>query len=44
MATIHAGGCLKGEFHGEHLVVEDGAGLKAKVFVSGVVEDEDTDA
>jgi len=33
VARIRAGGLLRGEIHGEHLVVEDGGGLKAKVFV-----------
>lgn len=33
VARIRAGGLLRGEIHGEHLIVDDGGGLKAKVFV-----------
>ena len=33
VVTIRTGGFLRGEIHGLHLIVEEGAGLKAKVFV-----------
>jgi cytoskeletal protein CcmA (bactofilin family) len=33
VARIRAGGLLRGEIHSQHLIVEDGGGLKAKVFV-----------
>jgi cytoskeletal protein CcmA (bactofilin family) len=33
--TVRAGGLLQGEMHGAHLVVEEGGGLVADVFLSG---------
>lgn len=33
VVTIRAGGCLRGEVHGHHLVVEEGGGIIAKVFM-----------
>ncbi len=33
MAHVRAGGFLRGEIHSQHLIVDDGGGLKAKVFV-----------
>jgi cytoskeletal protein CcmA (bactofilin family) len=32
--TIHTGGLLQGELHGEHLVVNEGGGLQARVYVA----------
>ena len=34
LITVHAGGCLSGEVHGAHLVVEDCGGLKAEMTIA----------
>jgi cytoskeletal protein CcmA (bactofilin family) len=38
IVTVHSGGLLRGELHGSHLHVEEGAGLVARLFVSSVAE------
>ena len=34
LVTVKAGGLLEGEVHAEHLVVEDGGGLKAELHIA----------
>ena len=40
--TVDAGGCLRGEVHSPHLVVREGGGLKARVFVRADAEEKKT--
>ncbi|MBN1269279.1 MAG: polymer-forming cytoskeletal protein [Kiritimatiellae bacterium] len=38
VVSVRPGGCLQGEVHSEHLVVDDGGGLKAKMFIEPAAE------
>ncbi len=42
VVTIHAEATLQGEVHGAHLVVEEGGGLKAKVYIETPEETKST--